>query len=297
MGVAAADLQAGRQPGGGHLVGERLQLGDAGQRVALGVRLVGPQDAQRAPHVGQRLPARLGDLQHRGGGPVRGPVLRVDGGVGERDHDGQVVGDDVVHLAGDPGPLLGDGQQRLLLLVQRQPFGPLLHGGEVGPAGPHVHPEDGGGDHRRGERDERGQERAVRCPAQAGQHGAALHDGGGEQRAAPARVRGRRVQGHQQGDVPRQLDVRQPLDEGRGHHGGEHSERGPAPPHQGQRQGGGERRRHRQLPGRVRGHDVEQEQRRQYRVPHQGRYPVPVAHRHTSPPIGRRGGPTGAATA
>nr|BFE79127.1 hypothetical protein GCM10020093_017280 [Planobispora longispora] len=56
VGVAALDLDAGRQPGGAHLVGEGLQLCDAGQRVALRVRFVGPQDAQRTPHVGQGLP-------------------------------------------------------------------------------------------------------------------------------------------------------------------------------------------------------------------------------------------------
>lgn len=44
--VVALDLDAGRQPGGAHLIGESFQLCDAGQRVALRVRFVGPQDAQ-----------------------------------------------------------------------------------------------------------------------------------------------------------------------------------------------------------------------------------------------------------
>lgn len=55
VGVAAPDLDAGRQSGGAHLVGEGLQLCDAGQRVALRVGFVGPQDVQGAPHVGQGL--------------------------------------------------------------------------------------------------------------------------------------------------------------------------------------------------------------------------------------------------
>ncbi|EYT81594.1 hypothetical protein CF54_18640 [Streptomyces sp. Tu 6176] len=69
--MAAAEIEAGRQPGGVHLVGQRPQLCEAGQRVALGVRFPGPQDAQGAPHVGQGLPPRLGDLEQRTGRLVR----------------------------------------------------------------------------------------------------------------------------------------------------------------------------------------------------------------------------------
>ncbi len=78
MGVATLDLDAGRQPGGTHLVGESCQLRDAGQRVALRVRFVGPQDAQRAPHAGQGLPARLGDLEHHGGDRDKDDLLAAD---------------------------------------------------------------------------------------------------------------------------------------------------------------------------------------------------------------------------
>lgn len=113
-------------------------------------------------------------------------MLRVDGGVGERDHDGQVVGDDVVHLPGDTGPFLSDRQSCLLVMLLLQACGTFLHGREVGARGPCVRPQDGGGDDHRGHRDEGGHEGACRRPAQTGQQGPALHDGTGDKRAAPA---------------------------------------------------------------------------------------------------------------
>ena len=73
-----------------------------------GVRLVRPQDSEEPPHVGEGLPSRTGDLPHGGGRRIGGAELGEDRAVGERDHHGQVVADDVVHLAGDAGPFVGD---------------------------------------------------------------------------------------------------------------------------------------------------------------------------------------------
>ena len=61
----------------------------------------------------------VAEIWRMAGRLVGRPALRVDRGVGERDHDGQVVGDDVVHLTGDTGPLLGDRQPRLAGRVRR----------------------------------------------------------------------------------------------------------------------------------------------------------------------------------
>ena len=53
----------------------------------------------------------------------------------QRDHDREVVGDDVVHLAGDPGALGRRGERALLVSLAFQPLGPVVQLGEVGAAG------------------------------------------------------------------------------------------------------------------------------------------------------------------
>ena len=82
-------------------------------------------------------------------------ALRRAGRGGDRrlaqgDHDGQVVGDDVVHLAGDPGALGRDGERGLLVSLSFQPVGAVAQLGEVGAAGGDVQAEaEGGGDQAR----------------------------------------------------------------------------------------------------------------------------------------------------
>jgi hypothetical protein len=120
-----------RQPLLHHPVGGQLGAADQQRRRALGPvfdRLTGRADpfhqvaqlthhrlavgrggrvehAQQVPQLAERLPAGLADvLQARG---HRGRVGLELGRVGLHDDRGDVVGDHVVQLAGDPGPLVG----------------------------------------------------------------------------------------------------------------------------------------------------------------------------------------------
>jgi hypothetical protein len=62
-------------------------------------------------------------------------------GFGQGGHDGEVVGDDIVHLAGDPGAFGGRGERGLLVCLAFQPFRTVLELGEVGTAGGDVQAE------------------------------------------------------------------------------------------------------------------------------------------------------------
>ena len=57
-------------------------------------------------HLGQRLPAGLGDLREA----ARGRALTQPARAGLHDHDRQVMRDDVVQLARDPRLLVADGE-------------------------------------------------------------------------------------------------------------------------------------------------------------------------------------------
>ncbi len=90
---------------GAHLVDEVAQLLELGLR---GVVLAVPELRQEDPHVAERLPRGGGDGAQR---LVRGLGIHqpgVPGAVGLRDHDGERVGDDVVHVPRDPVALLLD---------------------------------------------------------------------------------------------------------------------------------------------------------------------------------------------
>ena len=78
------------------------------------VRLL-PQDTQHAPQFTQGLAAGVADQLERLFAAFGGDVGRVGAAVGQRDDDGQIVADDVVHLAGHPGAL-GDGGQPAALV-------------------------------------------------------------------------------------------------------------------------------------------------------------------------------------
>ncbi len=82
---------------------------------------VAPEHPHRAPHGGERLLRRLGDPPERSRGDLGPGRPHPVGGLRPDDDGGQVVGDDVVQLAGDAGALLGDD---LLGLDPSQP--PLL---------------------------------------------------------------------------------------------------------------------------------------------------------------------------
>src|ERR1039457_767034 len=58
-----------------------------------------------------------------------------DAAIAAGDHDGEMVGDDVVHLAGDPGAFSRRGECALLVPLAFQPLSAVVQFGEVGAAG------------------------------------------------------------------------------------------------------------------------------------------------------------------
>jgi hypothetical protein len=55
-------------------------------------------------------------------------LQRVPGAVGEPEHHGEIVGDDVVHLTRDPGPLRRRPEPSFLIALEFQPRRGLLQG-------------------------------------------------------------------------------------------------------------------------------------------------------------------------
>ena len=87
---------------------QRRQLREPGLGSELGARSVLAQDAEQAPHLAERVLGGLSDRGQRFPGERGVAIERGLGAVGlDRDH-AQPVGDDVVQLASDPRPLLGD---------------------------------------------------------------------------------------------------------------------------------------------------------------------------------------------
>ena len=96
-------------------------------QVGLGQAGVLAQHAEQAAHLGQPGPGGVADGGEPLGARVGQPGRGQPGGLGlHRDHR-DVVGDHVVQLAGDPGPLAA-GQ-----VIGQHPLGELA-GGAVGPA-------------------------------------------------------------------------------------------------------------------------------------------------------------------
>ena len=132
--------------------------------------------------MSDRAPAAdLGDLGH-GLAPARVGAADQRRGVGQGDDHGQAVGDDVVQFPGDPGPLGGRRDRRLLVPLELQPPGALVHPGQVAAARGGRHPGEQRGDHGGGEEQQRAGDRAGRLPLHRGHDGPGLQDRGGEQR-------------------------------------------------------------------------------------------------------------------
>ena len=110
------------RPRGAGVVGGEVAgriLGGGGLRGRVGARVV-TQDTDQPAGVSQgRSPGVTQDCQGLLG-HLRVAVHRGGGAVGHRDHDGEGVGDDVVHLAGDAAALVGCGQHHRLLTSQGQ---------------------------------------------------------------------------------------------------------------------------------------------------------------------------------
>ncbi|CAA9489716.1 MAG: hypothetical protein AVDCRST_MAG13-1682 [uncultured Solirubrobacteraceae bacterium] len=209
----ALDLEPDRQAGAGE---------PAHQAGQVGVPLARPQHAEQPAHLGQRVPAGLGDLRQR---PARrcGVARRgVAAAVGLRDHHRQRVGDHVVQVAGDPRALARRADLRLLVALDLQRRQPGAAGDP--PVGQerdeqHVPGHDGGAEDEAVEHAGKRRER---------RHHDAPYQGGGEpDRPEPGRpVHQEGVEGDERRQVGHQhvLGDRE-LHEAGGHHGREHDHR------------------------------------------------------------------------
>src|SRR5690606_18064622 len=88
-----------------------------------------------AAELTERLAAGGADGVQGLGGAFRGLGGRVLAAVGQTGDDGQVVTDDVVHLAGDAGAFGCGGDAGLLVAFDLQAAGPVLEGLRVVLAG------------------------------------------------------------------------------------------------------------------------------------------------------------------
>lgn len=201
---------------------------------------VRPQDAQDAAEFAHGLPAGVAEEAQGLGGPL--VVVGGEGGcaVGEPDHDGEVVADDVVHLAGDPGALGGGGEPDALVAFDLQAGGAVLQCRQVHPADAEGEAE---GDGRRGraQQEEEAEQRMLDLPQEPDREGQ-FADG---HRDRPAQhpqgaVQGQAVQGDEHADAGLLPQVQRPLDEGDRRDHEVRGGRGPAPPPQRDDQGGRE---------------------------------------------------------
>ena len=159
------------------------------------------QHAEQPAGIGQRAPPGGRHAAHDLGGPLGRAGRRGGRRLAQGDHDGEVVGDDVVHLAGDPGALGGRGERALLVALAFQPVRAVVQFGEVGAAGGGVQAEpERGGDHA-GEEDRVSTTSAPPASrTQPDDHGE-LEQAGARQRVPPRPQRGHRVQGDEQGQA------------------------------------------------------------------------------------------------
>ncbi len=146
-----------------------------------------------------------------------------------------MVGDDVVHLAGDPGAFGGRGECDLLVSFAFQPLGAVVQFGQVGAAGGGVQAEAEGGGNQAGDED-RVIPPAGACEQEQPDQGGELEQAGASQRvpARPHRCHG--VQGDEEGRGGDEVPVPEAAGKGDGHDPAEHRD-GPDPADQ-------QRRRH-----------------------------------------------------
>ncbi|WUM14922.1 hypothetical protein OG598_00905 [Micromonospora sp. NBC_00330] len=124
VGGHRARLPGHPQAGHRYTVDQRPQLGQGGLRAA-GTGL-GAQQAEHAAQLHHGVPAGVGDRVERRLGPVRRGAYRDRPGLGLHDHEAHRVGQHVVHLPGDPGPLACGGPIGLELALTFGPERPVL---------------------------------------------------------------------------------------------------------------------------------------------------------------------------
>ena len=105
----ALDVQAHGQAGPLDLCRERVEALEARLRGQLGVRALTAHGAEEPSHLGEGRAARLLDAAQRVLLLGELPGQLVPDGAHLEHHHADRVGDDVVQLACDPRPLLGDG--------------------------------------------------------------------------------------------------------------------------------------------------------------------------------------------
>jgi hypothetical protein len=207
--------------------------------------------AEGAEQAGDGLQAAAAGVLDGGEGAaglVGGDVQESAGRAGLDDHDAHVVGDDVVQLAGDPGPLGGHGPVGLPLAVALGPLGPGRQLLGVGSPDPHVPaPGPHGAEEEQQVQDaDPAGDRPVGAKADRPLDGhQALHGGQGGQRGPPVALGGHAEDGQRQPEV--ELAGREPdgvVGGVGGQHHPEHAHRVPAPP--GERQPLEQDQRHRQ---------------------------------------------------
>ena len=142
------------RPGRAHLLDELVDLRDAGLRHERRALLVVAQHAEQPAHLGERLAAGRRHGLHRRRRLLGRALGREDRAVGERDHDRQVVRDDVVHLARDARALGRRGDQALLVALELESRGAILERGEQRPAVADARSEHAGRDRERRQPDE-----------------------------------------------------------------------------------------------------------------------------------------------
>lgn len=95
-----------RQSGRSHIGDERPDVRNSRQRCRrAGVVIVGAEEAEERAGLCESIAPGVGDRLEDLDGRVRVGLRRVASAVGLGDDDRERMGDDVVHLAGDPHPL------------------------------------------------------------------------------------------------------------------------------------------------------------------------------------------------
>lgn len=179
------------------------------------------QHAEHTAQFAQRLAPGVTDEQQGLLATFRGEVGRVRASVGESDDDGEVVTDDVVHLAGHTGAFGGGGQLAALVAFDLQAGRAVAQDGELGASDPYRQTER---DCRRDgaeQEEQRVQDGHRGRQPQGYQPQGGRGDGAGHGQPPELSVQHQAVEGDQQGDIGAQPDSQSHLDE---EHRGDHGE-------------------------------------------------------------------------
>ncbi len=210
-GRPADDRDPDGEAGGPDALHQLAELADPGLRGVLGrVPLVGPEDPEDAPHIGEGAAPGLRHGLHGRRGAIRSSGREPCGAVGQRDHHGEAVRDDVVHLPRDPAAFGGRSDHGLLIALAGQLLGPVDQRGEIAPAISDVHPGQGEEETQSDDDDRRGQRPGVegqeehgggQCRPDADRRDRHRRRDGESDPCGPrAAVHGERVEGEEEGN-------------------------------------------------------------------------------------------------